>query len=174
MADREKILLVDDSSTRRMIVKEILKEAGYEIFEAQDGVEGLKKAQVEDPDLIITDIQMPNMDGMEMVQLLKSKEETKYIPIICTSATYQDLEHKYQALMESGAEEYFYATQEENELLAKVKVMMRIRKIYLTFIEQNKELKQFNELVVEREIKMIELKDRVKQLEEELAQYRKQ
>ncbi len=170
--DAGKILIVEDSATQRAIYRELLSKAGYQIFEAVDGEDGLQKAKIHSPDMIITDINMPKMDGFEMIRILKGDEKTKYVPIVCVSATYMDLASKMRTLTEIGAEEYFYATENREELLAKVIVMMRIRKLYIELIDKNRQLKIFNDAAVGRELKMIELKNRVKELEEELGKYK--
>ncbi len=164
-----RILVVDDSETQRNIYLDILTTAGYTVNTAANGVEGLETAKKTKPDIIITDISMPHMDGIEMVTKIKRSEETRYIPVICASATFQDLETKMKALLEAGAEEYFYMPQDKQELLAKVSVMLRIRKIYTELLEKNKQLKQFNDAAVGRELKMIELKNKVAELEKKLA-----
>ena len=164
-----RILVVDDSPTQRNIYHDILTNAGYTVEIATNGMEGLGAAIKTQPDVIITDISMPEMSGIEMVAKLKKNEKTMYIPVICASATFQDLETKMKALLEAGAEEYFYMPQDKQELLAKVAVMLRIRNIYAELLEKNKQLKQFNDAAVGREIKMIELKAKVAELEKKLA-----
>lgn len=164
-----KILVVDDSSTQRAIYKDILEMAGYNVVVANNGKEGIVKSRIESPDVILTDISMPEMGGIEMVRRLKNDEETRYTPIICASATFQDMETKMEALLSAGAEEYFYMPQDSRELLAKIAVMLRIRKIYDELLEKNRQLKQFNEAATGREIKMVELKSRIKELEEKLS-----
>jgi len=167
-----RILVVDDSPTQRNIYHDILTESGYHVDIATNGVEGLEAAIKTQPDVIITDISMPEMNGIEMVTKLKKDERTKYIPVICASATFQDIETKMKALLHAGAEEYFYMPQDKQELLAKVSVMLRIRNIYTELLEKNKQLKQFNDAAVGRELKMIELKNRVAELEKKLASHK--
>jgi two-component system chemotaxis response regulator CheY len=79
----KKILLVDDSVTLRMSLKEPLEKEGFEVIEAEDGLEGLKFLE-EHPDvnLVISDVKMPNMDGLEMVEQIKAIEKYKFIPIL--------------------------------------------------------------------------------------------
>ncbi|MDP3791774.1 MAG: response regulator [Candidatus Omnitrophota bacterium] len=168
-----KILIVDDKDTKRAIYREMLERDGYTVVEARDGEEGIKKAMTESPDVIITDIVMPRIDGFKMIETIKTNEIMRYIPVICVSATYKDIESKLKVLTEIGAEEYFYIPENIEELLIKVKVMLRIRKIYLELLEKNNQLKIFNASAVNRELKMIELKDKVKKLEEELSKYKK-
>lgn len=83
---RLKILTVDDSKTIRMIVAKALKPFECEVFEAANGVEGLAVASREQPDLIVLDLTMPIMDGVEMLSKLKSKPELKAIPVIMLTA----------------------------------------------------------------------------------------
>ncbi len=77
----KKILVVDDAMTVRNLAKFALGKAGYTIVEAEDGAIGLAKAKAEKPDLIISDLNMPNMNGLEMARAIKGDESTKAIPI---------------------------------------------------------------------------------------------
>jgi len=81
-----KILTVDDSKTIRMIVARAFKTFACEIFEAADGVEGLTTAQRERPDIIILDLTMPIMDGVEMLTKLKADAELRGIPVVMLTA----------------------------------------------------------------------------------------
>ena len=168
-----KILIVDDSDTKRALYSEMLEKEGYKIVEAKDGEEGLNKARTESPDLIITDLEMPKMNGFKMIEAIKKNEKGRMIPVICVSATYKDIESKMKALIEAGAEEFFYMPENINELLVKVRVMIRIRKIYLELLEKNKQLQIFNKAAVDRELRMVELKEKVRSLEEEVKRYKR-
>lgn len=170
---QEKILVVEDSETKRAIYREMLGKEGFQVVEAHDGEEGVKMANSESPDLIIADLAMPKMNGFQMVEVIKKSDKTKYIPVICISATYKDIASKMKALSEAGAEEYFYMPENIDDFLVKVRVMLRVRKLYLELLEKNKQLKIFNEAAVDRELKMVELKKKVKNLEEEIARYKK-
>jgi two-component system, cell cycle response regulator len=83
---RYKVLTVDDSKTVRIIVKKAFKPYDCEIFEAANGVEGLAVAAKENPDLILLDVTMPVMDGVEMLTKLKSDAALKGIPVIMLTA----------------------------------------------------------------------------------------
>ncbi|MBI1754205.1 MAG: response regulator [Acidobacteria bacterium] len=76
------ILTVDDSSTMRQMITFTLKGAGYDVLEAADGVEGLDLAQGKKLSLIITDVNMPRMDGITLVQRLRALPEFKFTPIL--------------------------------------------------------------------------------------------
>ncbi len=79
---RKKILLVDDSKTALVMEQLILKKGPYDIVVAGDGVEGYAKAQSEHPDLIVLDVVMPKMDGLQTLRELKRNEDTQAIPVI--------------------------------------------------------------------------------------------
>lgn len=81
-----RILTVDDSTTIRKIVRRALGTYNCEILEAQNGIEGLAIANKEKPDLIILDITMPMMTGIEMLQKLKGEKALKEIPVIMLTA----------------------------------------------------------------------------------------
>jgi two-component system chemotaxis response regulator CheY len=76
------ILIVDDSASLRQVVNIALSSAGYEVIEACDGVDALSKLDGRKVHLIISDVNMPNMDGIELVRQVKSKPDYKFTPII--------------------------------------------------------------------------------------------
>lgn len=78
----KKILVVDDSSVVRMSLEMVLKENNYEVVTANDGIEGFNAAQDDTFDLIITDINMPNMNGFEMMEKVRALENCKFVPIL--------------------------------------------------------------------------------------------
>ena len=82
----EKILVVEDHADTRDGLAKILELEGYVIVTAEDGREGLKIAQEECPNLILTDVMMPNMDGIEMIKLILEQSQFSYMPIMVLSA----------------------------------------------------------------------------------------
>ncbi len=90
------ILTVDDSASLRMAIRIALTGAGYAVTEAGDGVEGLAKAAAQKFDLIVTDLNMPNMDGLTMIRELRSQPAQAGVPIIFLT-TESDAEMKAQA-----------------------------------------------------------------------------
>ncbi len=76
------ILTVDDSASLRMAIRIALTGAGYAVTEAADGAEGLAKATATRFDLIVTDLNMPNMDGLEMIRALRQQPAQAGVPII--------------------------------------------------------------------------------------------
>lgn len=89
-----KCLIVDDSPTMRRIVSNALREIGYtDLFEAEDGNDALEKLAADPADLVITDWNMPNMNGLQLIQVLRNHPRFKSIPIlmVTTRGTKQDV-----------------------------------------------------------------------------------
>lgn len=88
MADpNTKFLVVDDFSTMRRIVRNLLKELGYtNVEEAEDGVDGLNKLQNGDFDFVVSDWNMPNMDGLTMLQKVRADAATASLPVLMVTA----------------------------------------------------------------------------------------
>ncbi len=85
----KKVLIVDDNPVMVEIVKMAL-EGDYTVISASDGREGIEMAKSHKPDVIIMDVMMPNISGIEMLRLLLSDEETKNIPVIVVTASHFD------------------------------------------------------------------------------------
>ena len=90
MNDVKKILLVEDNPVNRMLIKKILTFHGSEVFEAVDGKDGIEKAEKHLPDLILMDLQLPVIGGLDAVKTLKENDATKNIPVIAVSANIRD------------------------------------------------------------------------------------
>ncbi len=116
---RKKILLVDDSSTARLLARMVLQESSYEVITARDGVEGVEKAKLERPDLILLDVMMPNMDGIEACKRLRDEPTTAAIPIIMV--TTRGEEGIAEASYAYGCNEFVTKPVDPAELLAKVR-----------------------------------------------------
>jgi two-component system, chemotaxis family, chemotaxis protein CheY len=84
------VLAVDDSATMREMVAFVLESAGYRVIEAEDGVKGLERARATAVDLVITDQNMPNMDGITLVRSLRELREYKTIPILLLTTESSD------------------------------------------------------------------------------------
>jgi CheY-like chemotaxis protein len=86
MEKKFKVLVVDDEPDKRLLLAFALENDGYEVFTAEDGVEGLAAVETRQPDLIVTDVMMPRMDGYEMTRRVRSNPQTKFIPVIIQNA----------------------------------------------------------------------------------------
>jgi len=119
------LLIVEDNYDVRRFIKNILLKE-YSIFEAVNGEDGLDKAIKIIPDLIISDIMMPKMDGNQMSRRLKNDERTSHIPIIMLTAK-ATIEDKIEGL-ETGVDEYLFKPFEARELRARIKNLLDQRK----------------------------------------------
>ena len=117
------ILTVDDSTSVRQMVAFTLKGAGHEAIEAVDGKDGLDKAVEGRVDMIITDLNMPNMDGIEMVRQIRALPQYKFIPIILLTTESQD-EKKKQGKA-AGATGWIVKPFKPDQLLAVVKKVLK-------------------------------------------------
>lgn len=100
----EKVLLIEDNDKNRKLVKILLKAKGYEIIEAITGEEALNCLQTCKPDIILLDIQLPNMDGLTLAKKIKSQPETKDIPIIAVTA--YAMKGDKEKMLDSGCDAY--------------------------------------------------------------------
>ena len=113
-----KILLVDDSETILQMEQMILAKEHYELVIARDGVEGVARALETNPDLILLDVVMPRMGGLEALRELRANQRTRAVPIVMvtTQAEADSIETGYA----SGCSDYIVKPIDSMELLAKV------------------------------------------------------
>ncbi len=117
------VLIVDDEPTNRTVCKGALKRSGYQVREATDGLVALESIQNDPPSVIIMDVMMPNMDGLECTRQLKANPDTRDIPIIIVSALAKG--DNILAGLEAGADEYLTKPIRTNELILRVRSMAR-------------------------------------------------
>ena len=126
---RKNVLLVDDSSTIRKIVRIYLKEKNCNIIEAENGLEALEKMAYSDVDMIITDLNMPMMNGMELISYIKRDMKSKDVPIIIITTEKEEDEKKKS--IESGALAYIKKPFTKNILFQELnKVFKTTRRRY--------------------------------------------
>lgn len=115
MGNKKRILVIDDESDIREIVRIYLEEEGCEVFEAGNGQEGILKAQSLKPDLIVLDIMLPGINGFEVAKHLKDDPNTESIPIIILSVLAQDSQYR------QGILDYISKPFRQEELVATVR-----------------------------------------------------
>jgi type IV pilus assembly protein PilB len=120
-----KILIADDDEDILKVVEKRLSSCGYEVVKARDGIEALEAAHKQEPDLIITDVTMPKMNGFELVKELRSQLQTAVIPVVMLTAR-QDKDSELKGL-DAGADDYIMKPFDSDKLLARVKMLLRRR-----------------------------------------------
>jgi len=119
---KERVLVVEDSSTIASVVKYFLELEGFEVVVAKDGNSGLEAARRDQPHVIVTDYNMPGMDGMAMVRALRSEAATSGIAVLMLTSE-DSIEKETQAL-EAGVDDYILKPVEPRRLAARVKSVL--------------------------------------------------
>src|SRR3954447_26511533 len=136
-----RLLLVADSSMMRRMISAMLEEEGYEVALAVDGREGLARAREFTPELILTDYEMPVMDGPALCQALKVDTELRSIPVLMLM-TLGATESKVLGL-NAGADDYMQkpqSPQEVQEVFARIRAQLRIADLRRELAERNRQL----------------------------------
>lgn len=129
-----RILIADDNAMNLDILKTRLSVHGYEILTAADGEEALAVAQRMQPDLMLLDIMMPKMDGIEVCRRLKADPALPFVPVIMVTAKADSKD--IVAGLEAGGDEYLTKPVDQAALVARVKSMLRIKALHDTVQEQ--------------------------------------
>lgn len=124
----ELILNVDDTDAARYAKTRILTRAGFRVIEAANGTDALEMARSENPALVLLDVKLPDINGMEVCRRLKAGKETQKILVLQTSASYIASADKIRAL-EGGADNYLFEPIEPEELVANVRALLRLSKV---------------------------------------------
>ncbi|HBG45568.1 MAG TPA: hypothetical protein DDW94_01100 [Deltaproteobacteria bacterium] len=133
---KPRILAVDDDERNLALLSAKLDRDGYELATARNGIEALQQVTSFHPDLIIMDVMMPRMDGYEALRHLKSREETRYIPVIMLTGR-AEVEDKVLGF-EVGAEDYINKPYSLLEVSARVKSLLRMRALQTKLRETEK------------------------------------
>ena len=132
------ILVVEDNRAAREILEARLAASGYEVLTAKDGRTGLQLARERRPDLILLDIMMPKMDGIEVCRRLKTDATLPFIPVIMLTAKAEA--EDIVAGLEAGSDEYLTKPVNQAALVARVKSMLRIKALQDTVAAQAAQL----------------------------------
>jgi CheY-like chemotaxis protein len=115
MESKKRILYIEDNFQNRRLVKRLLTKKGYELIEAEDGLQGIAIAAREKPDLILMDINLPGIDGMEATSRLKSSPDLAHIPIVAVTA--QAMRGDREKIIASGCDDYLQKPIDNDELI---------------------------------------------------------
>lgn len=155
--NRPTVLVIDDNTDIRQYERTLLQDE-YVVLEAADGKEGLAVALKEMPDLVICDVMMPVMDGLELTEQLKTNTATSHIPVIMLTA--KNLEEHRAEGYEHGADSYITKPFHSKVLLARIENLLRQRQLLKNLYQGSKE--------AEKEISEAHLEDRDKQFLKQL------
>lgn len=120
---KQKVLVVDDEDNIRMLVKFNLEKADYEVFEAEDGRKAVEMATDLLPDIVILDLMLPGIDGLEVCRNLKRNPRTAALPIIMLTAKSDEIDRVIG--LELGADDYMTKPFSQRELVARIKAVLR-------------------------------------------------
>lgn len=169
-----RILAVDDVPSNLEILQVRLEAQGYEVITAADGEEALAKIREFEPDLVLLDIMMPKIDGIEVVKRLKRDASLSFLPVILVTAKAdtQDV----VAGLEAGADDYLTKPFEQAALVARVRSLLRLKELHDTvqqqatkLKEQTEQLSTWNSLLEERVAKQLVEIERISRLRRFLA-----
>jgi adenylate cyclase len=148
MRDPPLILVVDDVPDNVDILQMRLEAQGYEVATATDGLEALEKTRELMPDLMLLDVMMPKLDGIETVKRLKADASLPFIPVILVTAKADASD--VIAGLESGGDDYLTKPVDHAALSARVRAMLRIKALHDTVQQQAAELAGWNRTLEER------------------------
>lgn len=187
--NKPRILCVDDEPKNLSLMEALLAPCGYETAFAENGETALASVATKLPDLILLDIMMPKMSGLEVLRRLRNDEKARFIPVVMVTAL-NETKNKIEAL-DAGCDEFISKPFDKHEFLARVKSLLRIKFLHdevknnykrLREIERLEKLEAQGELKIKsgdldvfrkgtifREIAMIDLKKEINVLLKELG-----
>ena len=121
------ILIVEDEPKNMKLLRDLLQRFGYEILEASDGEQGVKSAGEKMPDLILMDIMMPKMDGLEATRIIKADTKTKHIPII--ALTSYAMKGDREKTIEAGCDGYIAKPIDIKEVLKTIETYLTVKQV---------------------------------------------
>lgn len=146
------ILIVDDNPENLRVLNEMLIKQGYRVRAAKNGKQALSSIEISEPDLLLLDIHMPEMDGFELCKIIKDRSEYEKLPVIFISAL-SDTFNKVQAF-EAGAVDYITKPFDVEEVKVRVRTHLFLRSCLFKIDELNKELE-----IRTKEIERLKSKD---------------
>jgi adenylate cyclase len=159
--ERPKILVVDDVPENRRLLEAVLVPHGYDVVGADDGVTALALVESEQPDLVLLDVLMPELDGYGVCVRLRENEETAVLPVIMVTSS--EGEEKTRAI-EAGADDFIPKPFNHQELLTRVRSLLRIKHYHDTIKAQAEELRNLNTTLEQRVQEQVEELERVRRL----------
>jgi len=140
---KKRLLVVDDHEDNVEVLRARLEARGYEVQGANDGQAALDMLEKWIPDLILLDVMMPKVDGLEVVRRVKANDKLPFIPVIMQTAL--DSTERMVAGFEAGADDYVTKPINFAELEARVKSLLRIKALQEALAERERELSEMND-----------------------------
>ncbi|MBI1879521.1 MAG: PAS domain S-box protein, partial [Chloroflexi bacterium] len=141
-ADSAEIMIIDDELANLRLLITLLRQEGYNVCGLTDGTNALQAARLQPPDLILLDLNLPELDGLEICTRLKADQQTHEIPVIFISGT-DDVSKKVKAF-EVGGVDYILKPFQISEVLARVNMHLTLRRLQQNLLEQNQQLQDEN------------------------------
>ena len=138
------VLIIDDSFENRLLLSSQLGIEGYTILQANGGQEGIKIAQDHDPDIILLDVMMPDMNGFEVCKVLKNDAVTGLIPVIMVTAL-REVQYRIEGI-EAGADEFLSRPHVREELLVRVRTLIRLKHARANLEKERNRLKRLYDI----------------------------
>jgi len=154
---KEKILVVDDEKDIVELLQYNLEKEGYKISSVFSGEQCLENVKTELPDLILLDLMLPEIDGLDVCKFLKNNSQTSHIPIIMLTAKGEETDIVLG--LELGADDYITKPFKVRELLARVKTVLRRTKMNIPPLSEEKDIIKFKDLVIDSTKHQVTLKN---------------
>jgi adenylate cyclase len=148
MSEDKRILVVDDHPQNVKLLADLLSVKGYDVITAASGGEALDKVTNAQPDLVLLDVMMPELNGYEVCQRIRANPETAVLPVVMVTAL-DPREERVKGL-EAGADDFLTKPINQPELLARVRSLLRIKWLYDTVQTQSRQLAEWNKTLEQR------------------------
>lgn len=132
------VLIIDDNPENRLLLSSQLGMEGYNILQARGGIEGIEMAQIHDPDIILLDVMMPDMNGFEVCKTLKLDHHTNLIPVIMVTAL-RETQYRIEGIS-AGADEFLSRPHVREELLVRVRTLIQLKHARVRLQEERNRL----------------------------------
>ena len=131
----KKILVVEDDPISLRLIQYTLQHEGYQVLSAPNGLDGMRKVQEEEPDLVILDVMLPGIDGFEVCYRLRAEPQTAQLPILMLSAKAQEMDKTTG--LKVGADDYLTKPASPSEIVKRVETLLAQRRCPSTVQEEN-------------------------------------